>query len=299
MKIAFLNRDPGMYPGGDVLSLRNLAVALGEECIGSYTIFDKTVGSPLDSYDLIVIKHMNFGWSEANFDWALRFNKPIVLQPMFYPGRWGVTIEDMQDMVNNSVAIMPYAPSEWAEMQKAIFVEHLNVFYIPNGVGKEFIVDTLDPDRQGHVLTSRARDDAPDVVKKVCKGLGIPHEHTTGIKPEEMCYEYEKARVYVHVSDPHIGERMSRAIQEALVGGCRVVCTEKNHGNYWYETLGVPKSLFTFNPHEELDIKCAIERAWFDTNWNFRPNIVARQLTWGNSARMFIDMLDTLGLWIK
>lgn len=294
MKIAILNRDPGAHPGGDVLSLLDLSNAIKKLTSASITLFHHEKAN-LDHFDLVFIKHMNFPWSVENWDWALRFSKPYVLQPMYYPGSWGTDGDDMKEMVEDAALVVPYAPEEWKNIQTSLNCSNDNVRFIPNGVSEEFVAEELDPHRQGYVLAVSARaGKGEEKVENACKILGLPYKFVTDVSPQDMPEHYINARVFVNASE---GERMSRTIHEALASGCRVVATKHNYGNYWYQTSGVPDSLCTVDPEDTDALVDKIDVAWSDPHWNWLPNICARQITWDVAAKYLVSAIKEVGLW--
>lgn len=284
-RIAFLNRAPSAYPGGDILSIADLTEALAHLGEEATYVYGNWTPDDLKAFDIVHIRHMNFSWSVFNVEQTLTSGVPYVLTPIFYPTlNLGAGLKQMVGAVKHASAILPFSPYEWGEMQETLGVTHENLSFVPNGTSRAFHAPDVgtDIDRAFVVTASIRGEDSKgcrDVVK-ACQEAHLPCEVVTDVPYERMPEVYRRARVFVNASD---SERMSRTIGEALCSGCRVLATKHNRGNWWYGN-----GLVEIDP--ERDLATAIPYAYNAEVWDYTPNALARNLTWDMVARQLVDV---------
>lgn len=299
MKVAVLNRQRAAHPGGDLTQIDATIEALGALGITAEYAPEGWTLDWLRGFDLAHIFHCNFGWSLYNYKRCKDAGMQYVITPIFYPDTTlGATRSEIREMLSWSARVLPHSRWERAEISRTIggdlpFHDEL----IPNGTGSEFywydgqgsrLVSALlqIAPREGVLcVTARPGDKNSSVVELVCGGLGVPYRCATGLSRGELIAAYRAARVFVNASD---SERMSLTIGEALCAGCRVVATDMNRGNEWYGPGLVTTKI------GNLALSKAIRNAHEaqDNEWDYSPNRLARQITWGRVARMLVRVYE-------
>lgn len=285
MRVCFLNRGRETMPGGDCVGLDATMDALrkrGIEC--EETGWDRQRMST-GRFDLAHIQHCNFSWSWGNYEAVRDVGLPYVLTPVYYPGQAkysveapllsGITLDQLKEIVNNAKIVLPFSRREARELHYATATWPSTWRYLPNATDPQF----YGPDNRDHmsvldVLAVSARGDSDKnitIVREVCERLGRTLTVATGLSRADLAAEYRCHRVFVNASS---SERMSLTIGEALCAGCRVLATDQNWGNEWYE------SLVTFDPSNEIRLEHLIRWALSSPDWDYRPNAAARCLTW-------------------
>ena len=79
MRIAILNRAPSAYPGGDLLTIADTIAALGRQGIEATYVHGEWGPDDLQPFDLVQVKHCNFGWSWFNFTQTWASGKPALM----------------------------------------------------------------------------------------------------------------------------------------------------------------------------------------------------------------------------
>lgn len=283
MKVAVLNREPSAYPGGDLVAINALIYAIHELSVNVTVeyIYGQWVPEQLRSFDLIHIFHCNFGWSRINFEGAINSKVPYVVTPVFYPEfTYGVEAPEMAQWLRGAKAVMPFSHREASILIKEI--GGIMVHIIPNGTANAFHADISSENRLG-VLAVSARDGEKNIdrVRNACASLGFPYVQAVGVPHSMMPAIYRRSKVFVNASG---SERMSLTIGEALCSGCRVLATKHNWGNEWYPGLA------TIDPDNDIQVMAKIESAYKAPVWDYRPNIVAKSMTWRLMAQKLIDV---------
>lgn len=277
IRVAFLNREPSAYPGGDVLSIVDLIEALHPLGVEAEYIYGHWSPSDLERFDLVHIRHVNFAWSQINFDGVVKSGKPYVVTPCFYPSvHLGASGEVMQGWLANARAVLPFTCKE-REVMKEFFSgwEHCRTRVIPSGTHLRFH-HSENQVRDGVLVVSpRTGSKNEAVVREIVKGLGLPFIMATNIPHVLMPSIYAHAKVFVNASE---SDRMSRTIGEALCAGCRVLATTENWGNEWYGD-----GLYEITPIR-ASIMAGIKEAYDTLDWDYSPNAEARKLTWARAA---------------
>jgi hypothetical protein len=286
MRIAVLNRDPAAYPGGDVLSARDLIAAFKQ--LGDAADYMETGWgiSDLRKADWVYIKHVNFEWSWYNITRAWEAARPYVLQPMFYPTfNLGMDRERIQQALDKAALVHMNSQKEFEVMRSLkLSVDQGKVLLCPNGTDQNFhCPETGERFDGAFTVEPRAGAKNGKKVMDLCEQLGIECSCMTDVPYLEMPDIYAKIKVFINASD---GERCSRTIAEALCSGCRVLATKHNWGNEWYPHLA------TFDPDEDFSemLKSAMEAM----QWDFLPNRIARGYTWEAQARLLKDAMGRL-----
>jgi len=291
MKVAILNRDPHAHPGGDVLSIRDIVNALRRRGVDAEYVFGHWVAEDLRKFDLVHIRHCNFGWSWFNLTQTWESGQPYVLTPMFYPSfNLGMDRDQIFKAVSWSKAVAPFSRAEWNEMQELVGVHHDHVAFIPNGTLEEFhCSDVCGGDGRRGVLCVSARkgDKKSELLEWCCKEGSLPLTLACGVEPEDMPDLYKSHKVFINASD---SERMSRTIGEGLCAGCRVLATRYNRGNEWY---GTGLSLIDHErPDHLLSRLLWAHNIADDNDWNYEPNRLARALTWDRVAEDLMKLYE-------
>ncbi len=109
------------------------------------------------------------------------------------------------------------------------------------------------------------------MIRRICERIGVTSFITTDVSRSGVAAAMQFAKVFVNASG---SERMSLTIGEALCADCRVLATNQNWGNEWYE------GLVTFDPTDETKLEHLIRWALNSPTWDYRPNAAARCITW-------------------
>src|SRR5437667_4154988 len=136
MKVAFLNRSPCAYPGGDVLSINETIDALKPLGVEAKYVHGEWGSGDLQPFDLVHVKHVNFSWSKWNFEQVWASGKPYVVQPVFYPRTdLGMSAREIARAVADAACVIPYTWAEWSSLCEHIEYElqDIRVQCIPNG----------------------------------------------------------------------------------------------------------------------------------------------------------------------
>jgi hypothetical protein len=283
MRIAFLNRGREAFPGGDCVALDATMEALRRR--GHVADEIGWVAEKLVDYDICHMIHCNFSWSFGNYEAIQKAKRPYVLTPVYYPGPLlsGITRNQMHEIVNNAAMVLPFSNKECSlydwnhvfDSGKQATDLHKKWRPIPNGTDEMFDardgrehMSTLD------VITVSARGESDknvSMVRKICERLNRSFTLATGLSRPELADIYKHHRVFVNASG---SERMSLTIGEALCSGCRVLATQENWGNEFYN------GLVTFDPADETRLELLIKWALTSEHWDYRPNAAARCITW-------------------
>lgn len=271
IKVAFLNREPSAYPGGDLLSIADTIDALKLEGVEAEYLYGQWKPDDLKRFDLVHIRHINFSWSWHNFTQTWSSGIPYVVTPCFYPTlNLGMDKPQILEALNRAKAVLPFSLRECDEMRKLLDWWPQRVTLIPNGCSEKYHFEFNGTTKRDQVLCVAARegDKRTDYIKKLCQLQKLPFTCATNIPHEDMPALYRKARVFVSASD---SERMSRTTAEALCSGCRVLDSPNNWGSEWYEPQ--------YHTYWSLaDAYCA-------GDWDYSPNARARELTWSKVAQ--------------
>jgi hypothetical protein len=305
VRVAFLNRPAGGDPGGDRIAIDATMEALRRNGV-TCKDFTGDYGGVFHA-DLAHIFHCNFRWSLENCELAMQAGKPYVVTPVFYPEDRGVTPFEIVYYLQRASAVLPFSKAEGEEMCKwlgeARAAEHgtkpeditwdlhgwIPYKAIPNGTDYVFHAADGGPGRRGVCVAHARRGDGKrwSVVEEACHIAQLPFTFIQGFSHEEMPTLYRSHKVFISVSQ---SERMSLVIGEALCSGCRVLATTANRGNEWYGS-----GLATVDPDTYADrLAELIVNAYEcdDTDWNWMPNVRARQLTWDYVAQELIKVYE-------
>lgn len=286
MRLAFLNREKSVYPGGDINTIEDLTEALRAFNVEATLMQGWWKPEELRSFDLIHIRHCNFSWSQYNFDGAKASGIPYVVTPMFYPRLdLGMDKDAIKTALEGAVAVIPQSWREWNEIQEMIGPECRLVEAIPNGTSERFHAPNANGGSTRHgvlCVTARAGDKNVWLVETTCMRLGLKLRVATSIPHMMMPLVYKQYKVFVNASD---SERMSRTVGEALCAGCRVLAPVGNRGNEWYGTR-----LAVIDP--AIDFTSILDHVYNSPTWDFEPNDKAREMTWTKSAQRLKELYD-------
>ncbi len=284
MRVAFLNRAPSAYPGGDLLTIADTIAALGRQGIEATYVHGEWGPADLQPFDLIQVKHCNFGWSWFNFTQTWASGKPYVVQPTFYPTvKLGMNARQIREALERAECVMPYSNRERDEIRTITDPNMKWVELVPNGTSETFHAAPTDNRRGVLCVSARKGDKNTDLVAEICGSLNLPFRLATDIDYSEMPAIYRAARVFVNASG---SERMSRTTAEALCAGCRVLDTVGNRGSMWYP------GIVGINPDDEDDLATAIKWAYEAEVWDYDPNAAAWKLTWDSVARQLKQVYE-------
>lgn len=277
MKVAFLSREPSVYPGGDVLSIVDLMEALRPLGVEAEYIYGHWSPNDLERFDLVHIRHVNFSWSKINFDGVIKSGKPYVVTPCFYPSaQLGATKEMMWKWLSNAKAILPFTNKEMEVMREFFGWSGSKVKVIPSGTHLRFH-HSENQIRSGVLVVSpRLGSKNEAIVQEIVKELGLPLVMATRVPHVLMPAVYAHSLVFVNASE---SDRMSRTIGEALCAGCRVLATTENWGNEWYG-----EHLAVISPMSPELMRESIYHTYYGKEWDYSPNAEARKLTWASVA---------------
>lgn len=283
MRAAFLNRNPHTHPGGDNIMLERLMSALrllGVEC---ENIYGEWQPEHLHAFDVVIIYHLNFSWSADNFRKAQQSGKPIVSLPIFYPTDiLGQNHQAMRRCLESARMVCPLSFTEAREILRLTgFAGPFTI--IPHGTEERF---HYDGSGREFVMAVNARGDKGErLVEQACERLGLPFRYVTRLSHEELHLVYRKAKVFVHAS---LDDRMSLTVVEALCAGCRVLSSVHDRGNEWFPRLR------RIDPQNPRGLEEAIRDAWEGRNWDYGPNIRAREMTWGKAAEAWRRVFERI-----
>lgn len=277
MRICFLNRGRDAFPGGDCIALDATMDALRRR--GHFveeTGWDRNRMKD-GRFDIAHLQHCNFSWSYGNYEAVRDIGLSYVLTPVYYPGPLlsGITREQMHEIITGAERVLPFSNMERAQIDWTDALQfttlHEKCRIIPNGTDTAF--HYMGGARFG-VVTVSARGDSDkniETVRRACQRLGVELQVMTGISREQLARELRCFKVFVNASG---SERMSLTIGEALCAGCRVLATRENWGNEYYQ------GLVTFDPRDETHMELLIKWALESPEWDYRPNAMARSMTW-------------------
>src|SRR5437667_869354 len=192
MKVAFLNRSPCAYPGGDVLSINETIDALKPLGVEAKYVHGEWGSGDLQPFDLVHVKHVNFSWSKWNFEQVWASGKPYVVQPVFYPRTdLGMSAYLIGEAVTRGTAkaVIPYTWAEWDKMVELMYADEphtldpdIRVQCIPNGTSEAFDPLFKKPAAELDVLTVAARSGkGADTVESICRRRGWSFRCATDI----------------------------------------------------------------------------------------------------------------------
>lgn len=283
MKVAFLNRGRDAFPGGDLIALDATMDALrkrGIECVE--TGWDREALRS-GGFDLAQIFHCNFSWSYGNYEAVRDVGLPYVLTPVYYPGPLlsDLTREQLLEIMVCAKRVLPFSRKEAFGMYSEIggfdfdgFMSRHTV--IPNGTdpmfhGEPRYLAKIHPTKIIAVSAREGDGKGISLIQRIADRLNVALTVATDMSREELARAYRCHGIFVNASP---SERMSLTIGEALCAGCRVLATDRNEGNSWYE------GLVTFDPRDEFKLEHLIRWAITSDQWDYRPNAAARCLTW-------------------
>lgn len=279
MRVAILNREPSVYPGGDLIAIQELQRALYRQDVKSEYIFGNWKPKDLRDFDLVHVFHCNFTWSQINFDGVIASGKPFVVTPVFYPTQeLGLDYVRIREYLLKARAVLPFSHTEAEELTNAVGRD-MRVRAIPNGTGKQFRGEKRSHSRV-LVVGARSGDKQNSAVLTACRVMGIPCYEAVNEPYELMPIIYRSYGVFVNFSG---SERMSLTIGEALCSMCRVIATTANRGNEWYP------GIVTVSPNDFDGLPKKIYDACHSDDWDYRPNEEAQSLTWDWTAQRTID----------
>lgn len=283
MKVAFLNRNPTTHPGGDLIMLRCLMEALIKLGVECENIYGEWQPETLHRFDVVHVQHCNLSWSKDNWRKTLVSKRPYIVSPIFYPTDiLGMTFKDIRLMFETASAVCPLSFKEAREITELTGF-HGPFHIIPHGTEERFSWNQ-PMISQDFVMCANARGDKGEsLVKKVCERLDLPFKYVRDVPHEKLHLVYRQAKVFVHSSPD---DRMSLTVGEALCAGCRVISSNHDRGNEWY--LGIK----TCDPENENALFHWIDVAWHAESWDWRPNEVARRMTWELAARRWLKAYE-------
>jgi hypothetical protein len=287
MRVCFLNRLRGNYPGGDMIAMDATIAALcrfrpsplSPGNIDAFCLEDYR--DTLPDADIYHVFHCNFGWSKEIIERARARTRCVVVTPIFYPDpNVGLSFAEIRHLLNQVYVTLPFSWTEAGEIHRLVKVSTEPP--IPNGTDPVFHQPNDPPHREG-VLTVCARypDKNVGTVQAVCTELGIACAVVHTYKHRDMPDIYARHRVFVNCSN---SERMSLTTGEALCAGCRVIDTTENRGNEWY------RPIVQCCPWSREGLKGLVRWAYSSPTWDWSPNDAARKLTWDEVARRLVEV---------
>jgi glycosyltransferase involved in cell wall biosynthesis len=273
VKVAILNRAPGDPIGGDRLGVHFTIEALLRAGVGAEHLWGPGLDR-LKEFDLAHIYHVNFHFCRQNFR-VVRWAKiPYVVTPIFYPEFEEMSHAEQLAALWGAETVLPFSGREGEEIR-----ERFNVAYtpIPNGTGPEFHAEP-SADRVGVCASDWGGTKNTDVIAAACAELGIPFTRFQNVPFSRLPEEYRKFRLFVTATR---SDRMSLAVGEALCSGCRVLASTANRGNEWYPGL---ETIAPDAPQAEWTAR--IRDAYTAIEWDWPPNLAARELTWDSVAAL-------------
>lgn len=252
---------------------------LGMECINLYGDWGPET---LHEFDLIHIQHCNLSWSRDNWHKTMQSCRPYVVLPVFYPtDQLGMSYHEMQMMFNASRAVVPLSFAEAREI--TTLTGYAGPFHvIPHGTEERFHYDGSLP--RTYVMCANARGTKGEgLVSRICRYLGIDFIYARDIPHDKLHMIYRQAKVFVHSSPD---DRMSLTVGEALCSGCRVISSSRDRGNEWFP------GIVECDPEDEEDLQSEIRMAWSHSDWDWRPNERAREMTWEKTARQWLRVYN-------
>lgn len=277
LKVAVLNRPRHAWPGGDVVHIDELSSALS--LLGVHrAYFDAPPNREvLELYDVIHIYHVNFQWSENNFEAVKTIDKPVVLTAIYYP-HIGINRSKIRQYLERCSRIVCYSMWEAKEMgQETGYSGRCAI--IPPGVSSEFYAKDEHGERPKQVMTAAARmgDKNVNRVKECCSNLNLECTVATQIGRPVLPKMYKEHKVFVNASS---SERFGLTILEGLAAGCRVLATKYSRG------LEHLPGIYQIDPHS-WELEQHIKKAYFGKDWDFTPNKAARNMSWLKAAESY------------
>lgn len=307
MKILLLNRQESLWPGGDMVHLRALQGALQQR--GHQVDYSYYADEYPGDYDVVHLFHVNFPWCKPMAMQARRYNKPLVVTPIFYADLKLASVAEMRMVTDYAKAICPMSYDEGVELQDMLGLGVRDkVWTIPAGIPHRWTepTDAFVPWREPYVL-SVGRAEAlkgHHYVVRACAELGIPcvvigegtkedvfksqddylqyrqcFEHIPHLPHEELRRWYQGAKVFALAT---ISDRMSLVMLEAMSQGCNIAMSMFNRGNGWFPNLEV------FNPFDHQDVVGAIDKAWTaPRGYQDLARMIPERFTWDKIAQQY------------
>lgn len=279
MRVAVLNRDHRVYPGGDQVHIEELSREL--RLLGIKRIYSPQWAiNELKSFDFLHLYHLNFNWCYDNYQLACESGVPYVLTCIFYPKLYTLDVPRMRQIVDGASAVVCYSQAEADELER--FLGQKATHIIPPGVASRFH-NYQGPQYRTGVCTSAGRpgEKNASLIQTKCRKLKLPYKHIYGVPHGLIHNEYFKYRVFVNASN---SERFGLTILEALAANCRVLATVHSRG------LEHLPGIVTIDPQNTSDLDAKLVSAYDSEGWDFTPNEAARKMSWTSAAMKYQEI---------
>lgn len=255
MNIVFLNRNPNLWTGGDVVYICDTMNYLVRRGHFVTYVWDSSAVD-LSCFDIVHLVHCTFEWAYEHFMNAKKKGCKIVLSPIFYPyhSYKGVPTTEILDGVDLIIC-----STEREKEMLSVFVSEKKMVVIPRGV--DFVFSNHTKSCENYVLTVGRWEGGKrqDMVIRACKELGIPY---VGVGPVynrlyldetvlplnygeivvrevsrgELIDFYSGAKVCVVASK---WEEFSLVVLEAGLNGCNLVVSENVGAKEYFNDIEV------------------------------------------------------------
>jgi len=253
MKVAFLNRNPNLWLGGDVFYITNTIKELKKLKHEVDYIYKK---ESLDKYDIVHLVHCTQDWAYENYLHAKAHKKKLVLSPIYYP--YHPSYQRAKEVWNG----VDYIVCSTERERKFVLDEGIDsakVTVIPRGVSIDFY-ERSRPCLNYVLGVGRWEGNKhQDHVISACKNLGIKY---VGVGPvynkayfnssvvplkygkiltkpvfgKELVAYYSEAKVVVVAS---MWEEFGFPVLEGGLNGCNLVVSDRVGAREYFDDIEV------------------------------------------------------------
>jgi glycosyltransferase involved in cell wall biosynthesis len=246
MNIAFLNRDPNQWMGGDVIYVNETISSL--RSFGYDAEYICNPNTDLSKFDLIHLVHCNYPWAYDHYVNAKKYDKSIVLSPIYHSHY--LNLCNYLEILNGVDFVVCSSHRE-----KKMLNRTENVAIISRGVSPIFYEQIRECKNYVFGL-GRWQHKKQEHVIQACKELNIPYVgigpgdtsylnqciyplkygiiNTTPVYGMDLVKYYNGAKVVVIATD---WEEFGFPLLEGGLNGCNLVATDKVGGIEWFPNI--------------------------------------------------------------
>jgi len=300
IKVAFLNRDPSWWLGGDVIYINKTIESLKK--LGHNAEYVWREDADLGLYDIVHLVHCTHTWAYSHYKNAKEQGKKIVLSPIYYP----LCKEEFRIEIFNGVDFIVSSSERERNMLIEVGVLEGKIDLIPRGTSSIFYQQVCPCEnyvlgvgrwdickRQWDVIEACRDLNIPyvgvgplrssDVLNKV-KSLGYGKMVMKEASVTEMVRYYSGAKVVVIASD---WEEFGLPLLEGGLNGCNLVVNNLVGGAEWFQDIAIYK----FGDREDMK-RVIYEEFNAERDHKGYRNYVRDNFLWDTVTKRLVDIYE-------
>ncbi len=305
LKLLMQNRDPLLWPGGDVVAVNGFSKALKK--VGVNIVQEHDYSVPADEFDVVMSWSINYPWVLSHLINAKLAGKPFIVFAL----STNVNDKNFQKLIiDYADGIIFLSPSEKATVSKYLDkkIPEKKSFYVEVGVSNYFS-SSKTTGKKGVLCVGRIEERKNQLnLVKACVKLNLPLKVVGHIADEgyySQCLQaaegYENIEFIPYVSNSELKELYIKSkvvanvatfepwgltIREAGLANCNILMTNKTYvkGDY--------PQVWWVDPKSVDNISQQLEIAYKAKNTQALKKYVADEYSWDNQSRKLKKALE-------